>query len=93
MIRVTQDHRVNLMSGKLGDIRLSDSVSTMQVEPGNIRLQKGTGGGTLYDIAIYAINAAHYLFRDEPIQVFAQTANNGARIPSSGDQGADSRSC
>jgi predicted dehydrogenase len=93
MIRVTQEHRVKLMSGKLGDSRLFNSVFTMQVEPGNIRLQKGAGGGTLFDIAIYGINAAHYLFREEPIQVFAQTANNGARIPSSGYQEVDSRSC
>ena len=31
------------------------------------------------DIGIYCINAARYLFRDEPIEVVALTANNGER--------------
>lgn len=38
---------------------------------GDIRLRRDTGGGTLYDIGIYCINAARYLFRDEPEQVTA----------------------
>lgn len=37
------------------------------------------GGGTLYDIGIYCINAARYLFREEPTEVFASSANNGER--------------
>lgn len=64
-------------SGKLGDVRLFDSVFAMQVKAGDIRLQQTTGGGTLYDIGIYCINAARHLFRDEPVEVFAFTANNG----------------
>jgi glucose-fructose oxidoreductase len=32
------------------------------------------GGGTLYDLGIYCINAARYLFRDEPIEVTAFSA-------------------
>jgi glucose-fructose oxidoreductase len=35
------------------------------------------GGGTLYDIGIYCINAARYLFRDEPIEVVAASFNGG----------------
>jgi glucose-fructose oxidoreductase len=49
----------------------------MQVEEGNIRLQKDLGGGTLYDIGIYCINAARYLFQAEPVEVFAFSANSG----------------
>jgi glucose-fructose oxidoreductase len=64
-------------SGKLGDPRIFNSVFTMQVEKGNIRLKKDLGGGTLYDIGIYCINAARYLFQDEPIEVCAFSANNG----------------
>jgi glucose-fructose oxidoreductase len=67
-----------LQSGRLGDPRVFDSVFTMQVkDEDNIRLQKRRGGGTLYDIGIYCINAARYLFRAEPEEVFATTANNG----------------
>jgi glucose-fructose oxidoreductase len=58
-------------SGKLGDLRLFNSVFTMQVREGDIRLQKRLGGGTLYDIGVYCINAARYLFRDNPTSVSA----------------------
>ena len=64
-------------SGKLGEPRLFNSVFTMQVEKGNSRLQKELGGGTLYDIGIYCLNAARYLFRAEPVEVCAFSANNG----------------
>lgn len=60
-------------SGKLGDLRVFNSLFTMQVKAGDIRLQKKLGGGTLYDIGIYCINAARYLFRAEPVEVFAQS--------------------
>lgn len=62
-------------SGRLGEPRIFSSVFTMQVnDPENIRLQDETGGGVLYDIGVYCINAARYLFRDEPTEVFAATA-------------------
>ncbi|MDZ4678533.1 MAG: Gfo/Idh/MocA family oxidoreductase [Oligoflexia bacterium] len=65
-------------SGKLGELRLFNSVFTMQVKnKNNIRLQDHLGGGTLYDIGIYCINAARYIFQDEPLEVFAFSANNG----------------
>jgi glucose-fructose oxidoreductase len=63
-------------SGKIGDPRIFNSVFTNQVEAGNIRLLRENGGGTLYDIGIYCINAARYLFRSEPIEVFAAIASN-----------------
>jgi predicted dehydrogenase len=66
-------------SRAIGDPRLFDSVFTMQVQAGNIRLRRETGGGTLWDIGIYCINAARYLFRDEPEEVFAYTARNGEK--------------
>ena len=64
-------------SGKIGDVRAVESVFAIDVQPGNIRLQKELGGGSLYDIGIYSINAARYLFRSEPVEVTALTANNG----------------
>ena len=66
-------------SRTIGDPRLFNSVFTMQVQEGNIRLRRQTGGGTLWDIGIYCINAARYLFRAEPEEVFAYTANNGEK--------------
>jgi predicted dehydrogenase len=64
-----------VQSGKLGRPRLFASTFTMQVKEGNIRLQREMGGGTLYDIGIYCINAARYLFRAEPTEVVAFRAN------------------
>ena len=58
-------------SGKLGELRLFNSIFTMQVRDGDIRLKKRFGGGTLYDIGVYCINAARYVFRDNPISVSA----------------------
>jgi predicted dehydrogenase len=58
-------------SGKLGNPRIFSSIFTMQVKEGNIRLKRDLGGGTLYDIGIYCINASRYLYRDEPLEVFA----------------------
>ena len=58
-------------SGKLGDPRYFASSFSMQVRPDNIRTDREKGGGTLYDIGIYCINAARYLFGAEPTEVFA----------------------
>src|SRR5204863_7393366 len=52
-------------------------IFTMQVrDQDNIRLKRALGGGTLYDIGIYCINAARYLFRDEPEEVLAFSASS-----------------
>jgi predicted dehydrogenase len=66
-----------VQSGKIGEPRIFNSAFTQQTVEGNIRLDKEKGGGTLDDIGIYCINAARYLFQEEPIAVFATTANNG----------------
>ena len=66
-----------VQSGRLGDPRLFNSVFTRNVTEGDIRLgPRDEGGGTLYDIGIYCINAARYLFEDEPVEVLALTARN-----------------
>jgi len=56
-------------SGRLGDARFFSSDFSYQVKPDNIRTQAQTGGGVLWDIGIYCINAARYLFRAEPVEV------------------------
>lgn len=66
-------------SGKIGEPRLFNSLFCMDVKEGDIRLRKETGGGTLYDIGVYCINAARYLFRDEPTEVLAMRASRDQR--------------
>ena len=61
-------------SGRIGEPRLFTSTFTMSVVPGNIRVRREMGGGVLYDIGIYCINAARMLFRDEPTEVSAAAA-------------------
>lgn len=63
----------------IGEPRIFNSLFTMQVKEGNIRLKKSMGGGTLFDIGIYCINAARYLFGAEPTEVFGYSANNGEK--------------
>ena len=57
--------------GKIGEPRIFRSAFCQQVEEGNSRLQGSLGGGPLYDVGIYCINAARYLFQAEPEEVFA----------------------
>ena len=54
-------------------IRFSASMSRRETSV----CEGALGGGTLYDIGVYCINAARYLFRDEPLEVTAFSANNG----------------
>jgi predicted dehydrogenase len=67
-------------SGKLGDLRIFNSVFGYQVKAGNIRTQKKMAGGANYDIGIYCINAARYLFRDEPLEVKAYALKTDSRF-------------
>lgn len=60
-------------SGKIGEARFFNSEFTQQVADDNIRIKEPShrGGGPLYDMGVYCINAARYLFRSEPIEVTA----------------------
>jgi predicted dehydrogenase len=65
-------------SGKLGNLRIFASEFGQQVVANNIRVTEPVekGGGAVYDMGVYCINAARYLFRTEPISVMAFSANN-----------------
>jgi predicted dehydrogenase len=63
--------------GRIGEPKFFNSSFAMTVRPGDIRTKKNMGGGTLYDIGVYCINAARYLFRDEPKEVMAISVNSG----------------
>lgn len=58
-------------SGTLGDLRFFSSNFSMQVAPENFRSSRKLGGGPLYDIGIYCINAARAVFAAEPTEVMA----------------------
>jgi predicted dehydrogenase len=65
-------------SGKIGEPRIFTSVFSQQVKKGNSRLKKDIGGGSLYDMGIYCINAARYLFGAEPVEVFGWNIGSDA---------------
>jgi predicted dehydrogenase len=60
-------------SGKLGDLRLFSSEFSQQVTESNVRVTEsiGHGGGPVYDMGVYCINAARYLFGANPIELTA----------------------
>ena len=62
---------------RIGDTRWFDSQFSMQVKAGNIRVDRELGGGPEYDIGIYCLNAARYVFAAEPTQIFATASNSG----------------
>ncbi|WP_342347879.1 Gfo/Idh/MocA family oxidoreductase [uncultured Nitrospira sp.] len=67
-----------VQSGKIGEPRYFQSAFSLPVkDKNNIRLREETGGGTLWDIGIYCLNASRYLFHAEPIEVFATTVGQG----------------
>lgn len=60
-------------NGKIGEPRFFNSEFSQQVSDGNVRISESParGGGPLYDMGVYCINAARYLFRSEPVEVTA----------------------
>jgi len=58
-------------SGRIGEPRFFNSSFSLQLAHGNIRGDRSLGGGPLYDLGVYCINAARYFFREEPEEVFA----------------------
>jgi predicted dehydrogenase len=67
--------------GKLGNLRIFDSAFGQQVVADNIRVTQPVekGGGPVYDMGVYCINAARYLFGAEPTSLMAFSANNGEK--------------
>lgn len=76
-------------SEKLGELRYFSSDFSFQIQdPNNIRLKQITGGGPVWDIGIYCINAVRNLFQAEPIEVFAFQAEGRSAKFSQVEEGA-----
>lgn len=62
-----QRARELVRSGRIGELRaVQVFFSYFNDDPANIRNQRATGGGALYDIGCYAVLAGRYLFEAEP---------------------------
>jgi len=62
----------------LGEARFVESTFAFTVKPPDIRLDE-RGGGPLFDIGLYCINAARHLFAAEPVEVTAATVQGSQR--------------
>ncbi len=64
--------------GTIGKPRLFASSFAFRITSANVRLMKASeGGGPIYDIGVYCINAVRHLFGAEPIQVHATLEGGG----------------
>jgi len=64
-----------VQSGRLGEPRIFSSTFSQQMAADNFRVRPGMSDGTLYDIGIYCINAARYLFQAEPTEALAMVGS------------------
>jgi predicted dehydrogenase len=65
-----------IRSGELGTPRYFSSTFSQQVREGDIRTRANLGGGALFDLGIYCVNAARYLFQAEPLEVVAMSVQS-----------------
>jgi predicted dehydrogenase len=60
-----------IRANRIGPVRFVSSIFSMQATLGGIRTRPETGGGTLYDLGVYCINAARMIYEQEPEAVSA----------------------
>jgi glucose-fructose oxidoreductase len=59
-------------SGAIGEPRFFTSSFSFRARPPNVRLMESArGGGAVYDIGVYCINAVRNLFGAEPVEAYA----------------------
>ena len=72
-----------IRDGQLGQVQAIDSSFGFNIAPGEWRLSKKlAGGGPLYDVGIYSLNACRYLTGEEPehISAYASTIDHDGRF-------------
>jgi predicted dehydrogenase len=72
-----------IREGSLGQVQAIESANGFNIAPGEWRLNKQlAGGGPLFDMGIYSLNACRYLTGEEPahIAAFASTIDHDGRF-------------
>lgn len=77
----TLDTIDKIRSGLLGDVHLFASTFSQLVDPENHRVRNGELAGPVFDMGPYPVNAARYVFEDEPTEVVSAV---GTKHPQSG---------
>ncbi|PIK73274.1 glucose-fructose oxidoreductase, partial [Methylobacterium frigidaeris] len=67
-----------ISSGKLGELLTFTSTFTQMVSPENHRAKNGVEAGPIFDMGPYPVNAARYVFGDEPTEIVSAV---GVRHP------------
>ncbi|KNY20739.1 glucose-fructose oxidoreductase [Methylobacterium sp. ARG-1] len=70
-----------IRSGKLGELLTFTSTFIQMVSPENHRAKNGVEAGPIFDMGPYPVNAARYVFEDEPTEVVSAI---GIRHPEAG---------
>ena len=70
-----------IRSGKLGTVHLFASSFAQPLDPNNHRAHSGESAGPVLDMGPYPVNAARYVFGDEPTEVVSAC---GTKHPESG---------
>jgi len=65
--------RTMLATGQLGDLRLVKMDFSFDIDRNDWRLDPRRGGGALYDLGCYGINAARLFTGAEPVEVLARS--------------------
>jgi predicted dehydrogenase len=74
----TLDTIDKVRSGQLGRVHLFASTFAQPVDPGNHRAHSGKLAGPVLDMGPYPVNAARYIFGDEPTEVVSATGSKHA---------------
>lgn len=69
-----------IKEGTIGNPKIFNSVFSFQIVDENVRLESELGGGSLFDLGVYPINAARYVFQDEPIAVMGRSFYDDERF-------------
>ncbi|ADW68278.1 Gfo/Idh/MocA family protein [Granulicella tundricola] len=77
----TLDTIEKVRSGELGRVHLFTSTFAQMVDPENHRAHSGKLAGPVLDMGPYPVNAARYIFEDEPTEVVSAV---GTKHPESG---------
>ncbi len=77
----TLDTIEQVRSGKIGEVHLFASSFAQPLDPGNHRAHSGELAGPVFDMGPYPVNAARYIFSDEPTEVVSAA---GTKHPDTG---------
>ncbi|ACO32794.1 MULTISPECIES: Gfo/Idh/MocA family oxidoreductase [Acidobacterium] len=77
----TLDTIDRIRDGEIGEVHLFSSTFAQRVDRDNHRVKHGSLAGPVFDMGPYPVNAARYIFEDEPTEVVSAV---GTRHPQSG---------